>query len=206
MYGDIQSSVSSDLVRSVGCNDVTADKKFTLLLGTDTTMLTYSVPNSGLPVPFKIETDVGFAILINELPICVFGRDEILCSRPIDMDLHSIKNVKNPVNKFDAVNKAYADRIKYKTATGNIPKTVMTDHTLFTFPAEKSFASGTIIISEMWVERFADEWIATSSPMFATAWPGFYKFSRDPSLMTYFKGSPDSGWTRNFHLDYIELS
>ena len=28
------------------------------------------------------------------------------------MDQHSIKNVKNPVNKFDAVNKAYADRIK----------------------------------------------------------------------------------------------
>ena len=74
----------------------------TLLLGTDTNMLTYSVPNSGLPVPIKIKTDVGLAILINELPICVFDRDEILCSRPIDMDQHSIKNVKNPVNKLNA--------------------------------------------------------------------------------------------------------
>ena len=85
MYGDIKLSVGFDLVRNLGCNDLTSGKKFTLLLGSDTNMLTYSIPNSGLPVPIKIKTDVGFAILINELPICVFGQDEILCSRPIDM-------------------------------------------------------------------------------------------------------------------------
>ena len=34
--GDIKLSVGSDLVRSLGCN---ADKKFALLLGTDTNML-----------------------------------------------------------------------------------------------------------------------------------------------------------------------
>ena len=87
--------------------------------------------------------------MIDELPICVFGRDEILCSRPIDMDQHSIKNVKNPPDRLDVVNKAYADRIKYKTATGNIPNSVMTDHTLFTFPPAKAFASGKIQICEM---------------------------------------------------------
>ena len=76
-------------------------------------MLTYSVPNSRLPVPLKIKTDAGFAILIDELPICVFGRDELLCSRPIDMDQHSIKNVKKPADSLDAVDKTYADRIKY---------------------------------------------------------------------------------------------
>ena len=65
-------------------------------------------------------------------------RDEILCSRPIDMDQHSIKNVRNPANILDAVNKAYADRIKYKIATRNIPNTVLTAHTLFTFPAAKA--------------------------------------------------------------------
>ena len=46
-----------------------------------------------------------------------------------------IKNVKSPVNKFDAVYKTYVDRIKYKSATGTIPNTVRTNHTLFTFPA-----------------------------------------------------------------------
>ena len=96
----------------------------------------------------------------------------------------------SPVNKLEAVNKAYADCIKYKTATGNIPNTVMTDHTLFTFPAAKAFASEIIKICEMWVERLADEWITTSSPMFATEWPGFHNFSRGPFLMTFFTGFP----------------
>ena len=45
--------------------------------------------------------------------------------------------MKNPSDRLDVVNKAYADRIKYKTATGNIPNTVMTDHTLFTFSLQK---------------------------------------------------------------------
>ena len=141
-------------------------------------------------MPIKIKTDVGFAVLIDELPICVFGRDEILCSRPIDMDQHSIKNVKNPADILDSVSKAYADRIKYKTVNGNIPNTVITYHKLFIFPAAKSFASGKIKIWEMWVEWLADEWIATSSPMFATVWPGFHKFSRGPFLMIFFSGSP----------------
>ena len=44
--GDIKLSVGSDLIRSVGCNDLSAGKKFALLLGTDTNMLTFSIPNS----------------------------------------------------------------------------------------------------------------------------------------------------------------
>ena len=46
---DIKLNVGSDLVRSLGSNDLTAGKKFTLLLGSDTDMLSYSVPNSRLP-------------------------------------------------------------------------------------------------------------------------------------------------------------
>ena len=34
--GDIKLNVASDLVRSLGCIDLSAGKKFTLLLGTDT--------------------------------------------------------------------------------------------------------------------------------------------------------------------------
>ena len=106
------------------------------------------------------------------------------------MDDHLIKNVKYPVNKFDAVNKYYADSIKYKTSSGIIPDIAMTDHILFTFPVAKAFASGKIKICEMWVERLADEWIATSSSMFIAEWPGFHKFFRGPFLMTFFTGSP----------------
>ena len=54
--------------------------------------------------------------------------------------------MKSLVNKFNAVNKAYVDRIKNKTATGTIPKTVMTDRTLYTFPTAKAFASGNYLL------------------------------------------------------------
>ena len=60
--GDIKLSVGSDLVRSLECSDLSADKKFALLLGSDKKILTYSIPNSGLPLPVKIKTDVGFGI------------------------------------------------------------------------------------------------------------------------------------------------
>ena len=103
-------------------------------------MLSFSLPDSGLPVPVKIKTDGGLVILINQLPVCDFSQDVMLCSQPIDMDLHLFKNVKSPVNKFYAVNEAYVDRIKYKTTTGIIHNIAMTDHILFTFPAAKSFA------------------------------------------------------------------
>ena len=128
--------------------------------------------------------------MIDQLPICDFGQDVISCSQPIVVDLHLIRNVKSPINKLDPVNKAYVDHIKYKTTTGIIPNIAMTDHILFTFPAAKAFASGKIKICEMCVERLADEWIATSSPMLATAGPDFHKFSRGPSLVTFFSGSP----------------
>ena len=87
--------------------------------------------------------------MINQLPVCEFGQDVLLCSQPIDMDLHLIKKVKSPVNRLDEVSKTYVDRIKYKTATGIIRNTVITDHTLFTFANAKAFACGQIIICEM---------------------------------------------------------
>ena len=51
--GDIQLCVGSNLVRSLGCNDLSAGKTFTLLLGTDTNLLTYSVPNSGFTSAYQ---------------------------------------------------------------------------------------------------------------------------------------------------------
>ena len=44
--GDILLKVGSGSSRSLGCNDLSAGKKFTLLLGSDKNMLSYSVPNS----------------------------------------------------------------------------------------------------------------------------------------------------------------
>ena len=111
-------------------------------------MIEYSrpKPDSVVPAPVKLNTSEGFVILINSHPIYGFSRYLIQCSQPNDMNQHSIKNVKSPINKLDAVNKTYVDRIKDKSATGTILNTVRTDHTLFTFPATKDIISGKIII------------------------------------------------------------
>ena len=61
--GDIKLNVGSDLARSLGCNDLTNDKKFTLLLVAETNMLSYSFLDSRLPVPVKIKSDEGFCHL-----------------------------------------------------------------------------------------------------------------------------------------------
>ena len=41
--GDIKLSDGSELVKSLGCNDLSAGKKFTLLLGKDTNLLAYTI-------------------------------------------------------------------------------------------------------------------------------------------------------------------
>ena len=160
MSDDIKLNVGSDLARSLGCNDLTTGKKFTLLPETDTNMLSYSVPDSGLPVPIKIKTDGRFCHLDYS---ATYMRLKSGCN--IMKSTHGYESTfnqecENLVNKFYAVNKAYVDRIKYKTDTGKIANIAMTDHIFFPFPSAKAFASGKIIICEIWVERLADEWIA----------------------------------------------
>ena len=110
--GDVVLRIGSYLVRIPGCDNLSAGKKFILMLGTYSNMLTYSIPKPFVLTPIELKTDAGFVILIDQHPICGFSRDLILYSQPIDMNQHSIKNVKSSVNKFDAVNKANTDRIK----------------------------------------------------------------------------------------------
>ena len=136
VFGSILLNVSSNnLTVFLGRLSLDIGKEFLLLLGSDQNTLSYTRLNSGVPV--KLDTTEGFVISIRSHPICGFSQDLILCSQPIDMCQHSIKNVKSPVNKLDAGNKAYADRIKYKSAAGTIPNSVRTDHTLFHFPLRK---------------------------------------------------------------------
>ena len=63
-------------------------------------MLSFSIPDPFALLLVKLKTIVGFVILINLNRICDFSQDLILCSQPIDMNQHLIKNVKSPVNKF----------------------------------------------------------------------------------------------------------
>ena len=93
--------------------------------------------------------------MIDQLPVCDYDQDSILYSQCVDTNLHLITNLKSPVNRFHAVNKAYTDRIKYKTAVGNISNTVMTYHTLLPFPTAKAFV--TVVIKQAYVKNDASD-------------------------------------------------
>ena len=66
--GDLVLRIGSDLVRILGCDNLSAGKKFILMLGSYSNMLTYS-----LPKPFVLKTDAGFVIWIDQHPICGFS-------------------------------------------------------------------------------------------------------------------------------------
>ena len=53
--GDIKLNVGSDLAICLGCNDLITSKKFTRLLGSDTNVLSYSLPDSQLKVSINIK-------------------------------------------------------------------------------------------------------------------------------------------------------
>ena len=73
----------------LGCLSLDIGKEFLLLLGSDQNTLSYTRLNSGVSV--KLDTTGGFVFSI----ICGFSQDLILCSQPIHMNHHSVKNVKS---------------------------------------------------------------------------------------------------------------
>ena len=62
---DIKLSIGSDLVRSLGFDDLRMGKKFALLLGSNHNMLSFSIPDPLVLLPVNLKTIAGFVILIN---------------------------------------------------------------------------------------------------------------------------------------------
>ena len=65
-----------------------------------------------------------------------FKPPKLLRNEDIDMNGHSIKGVRHPVDRSDAATKIYVDCIQYKTATGIISGATHTTICSSHFPAE----------------------------------------------------------------------
>ena len=61
MSGVVVLGIDSDLVRIVGCDNLSAGKKFILMLGSYSNML----PKPFVLTPIELKTDAGFVILID---------------------------------------------------------------------------------------------------------------------------------------------
>ena len=66
MSGDVVLRIDSDLVRILGCDNLSAGKKCIVMLGLYSNMLTYSIPKPFVLTPIELKTDAGFVILIDQ--------------------------------------------------------------------------------------------------------------------------------------------
>ena len=120
------------------------------------------------------------------------------------MDQHSIKNVKNPADRLDVVNKAYADRIKYKIGTV-IFLILLWQSIHFHIYRCESFRKWKD--KNIWdVGRTVGRWVDRNIKSNVRNWVAWLsqvlKRSVPYDILLLF---PASGWTRNFSLDYVEL-
>ena len=67
MSGDVVLRIGSDLVRILGCDNLSVDKKFILMLVSYSNILTYSIPKPFVLTPIELKTDAGFVILIDHM-------------------------------------------------------------------------------------------------------------------------------------------
>ena len=65
--GDVVLRIDSDLLWILGRDNLSAGKKFILMLGSYSNMLTYSILNLFVLTPIELKTDAGFVILIDHM-------------------------------------------------------------------------------------------------------------------------------------------
>ena len=59
--GDVVLRIGSDLVRILGCDDLSAGKKFIHMQGLYSHMLKYSIPKQFVLTPTELKTDAGLS-------------------------------------------------------------------------------------------------------------------------------------------------
>ena len=62
--GDVVLRIDSDLVRILGCDNLSAGKNLIIMLGSYSNMLTYSITKPFVLTRIELKTDAGFVILI----------------------------------------------------------------------------------------------------------------------------------------------
>ena len=65
MLGDVVLGIDSQLVSILGCDNLSAGKKFILMLGSYSNTLTYSIPKPFVLTPTELKTETGFVIMID---------------------------------------------------------------------------------------------------------------------------------------------
>jgi hypothetical protein len=118
--GDLRISMGSDLVRTLGCLDLSAARKFIIALGNRENNLFLALASHSTPTPVTLETTDGFLVKAGK-NICQFAREEIDVFKDITMNDNKIVQLSDPVDDQDAATKKYVDNKQFLCHTGHIP-------------------------------------------------------------------------------------
>ena len=120
MTGDLSLKVGSSLLRTLGCNDLSESKGFTILLGSDTNQL-----QCQLNTPVTLQTTDGFLCRYGGHDVMRFGINSddrrMHAHSDIVMNGNFIGKLRNPNSAQDAATKNYADNLTKKCHSGYIP-------------------------------------------------------------------------------------
>ena len=113
MTGNLQLSAGSDLVRLLGCTDLTPGKGFSVALGNLQNQIQYEViapPQTQTPLTLK--TTHGFLIQSNDSDVIRIGVDTTMVYSNITMNNRRILNLPEPSSDNEAATKSYVDSRK----------------------------------------------------------------------------------------------
>jgi len=176
MTGNLLLSVGYDLLRTIGCSDLSDSKKFAILLGSDTNQI-----QCQLNQPIIIQAAKGLMCKLGSNNIIRFGRAandfRIDVYNDILMNNRYITNLREPNTPRDAVTKSYADKLTKKCYSGYIPQ-LEADTSMLGFIASASTVTTANYapykafnnFEEAWVASDATGWLQIECPEAVTIW------------------------------------
>jgi hypothetical protein len=117
MTGNLSLNVGTDLLRTLGCSDLSGSKGFAVLLGSAQNQI-----QCQLNQPITVQTTDGFLCRSGGLDVARFGKNPGIGDRRVDvyqdivMNQHFIADLHDQGSAQDAVTKIYSDAMSYMTA------------------------------------------------------------------------------------------
>lgn len=119
MTGDLYIKLDDDTARYFGCNDISPNDSFYILLGNDSSYIGYKAPipgnnnpiiidGSGLLVRFRNNNIIRFGTSGADMRIVTYTA--MVLGGAIDCEQYPINNLANPISDNDATTKTYVDR------------------------------------------------------------------------------------------------
>jgi hypothetical protein len=173
MTGNLSLNVGTDILRTLGCSDLSGGKGFALLLGSIMNQI-----QCQLNTPITVQTTDGFLCRCVGNDVIRFGisstDNRTGVYQDIIMNQHFIADLHDPKSDKDAANKIYVDALDYMTAYPTMTNNTTTIDGLTYVASASSVVSGVyqpwqsfqnVAVTDGWVAATnANQWIQMQYP------------------------------------------